>query len=82
MAGAPATLTFEYQDASGLSARKEFTFSPDSPYVFALSATVKQGERDIVPTIHGGAGIGSGLVMSSMGTYSPPPQPIFYRDGT
>ena len=82
LAGAPATLTFDYQDASGLSARKVFTFLPDSPYVFALSATIKQGERDIVPTILGGAGIGSGLVMSSMGTYSPPPQPIFYRDGS
>jgi YidC/Oxa1 family membrane protein insertase len=78
---APVTLTFDYQDASGLSARKDFTFSPDSPYVFTLSATVKQGEREIVPTVYGGAGIGSGLVMSSMGTYSPPPQPIFYRDG-
>ncbi len=81
MTGAPVTLTFDYQDASGLTARKDFTFSPDSPYVFALSVTVKQGEREIVPTIHGGAGIGSGLVMSSMGTYSPPPQPIFSRDG-
>ena len=27
--GAPATLTFDYQDASGLTARKDFTFSPD-----------------------------------------------------
>ncbi len=79
---APGTLTFEYQDASGLSARKDFTFSPDAPYVIALSATVKQGEREIVPTIYGGPGIGSGLVVSTMGMYSPPPQPIFYRDGT
>jgi len=78
---APGTLIFEYQDASGLSARKEFTFSPDAPYVISLSATVKQGEREIVPTVYGGPGIGSGLVVSSMGTYSPPPQPIFYRDG-
>jgi YidC/Oxa1 family membrane protein insertase len=78
---APATLTFEYQDASGLSARKDFTFTPDAPYVIALSATVKQGGREIVPMVFGGPGIGSGIVVSSMGTYSPPPQPIFYRDG-
>jgi YidC/Oxa1 family membrane protein insertase len=78
---APATLTFEYQDASGLSARKEFTFTPDAPYVITLSATVTQGGREIVPTVHGGPGIGSGIVVSSMGMYSPPPQPIFYRDG-
>jgi YidC/Oxa1 family membrane protein insertase len=30
---APATLTFEYQDASGLTARKEYSFAPGSPYV-------------------------------------------------
>ena len=78
---APATLIFEYQDASGLSARKEFTFSPDAPYVITVSAVVTQGEREIVPTIYGGPGIGSGIVVSSMGTYAPPPQPIFYRDG-
>jgi YidC/Oxa1 family membrane protein insertase len=78
---APATLTFEYQDASGLSARKEFTFTPDAPYVITLSVTVTQGGREIVPTVHGGPGIGSGIVVSSMGMYSPPPQPIFYRDG-
>jgi YidC/Oxa1 family membrane protein insertase len=79
---APATLTFEYQDVSGLSARKDFTFSPGSPYIVTLSATVKQGGRDIVPIVLGGAGIGSGLVISSMGTYAPPPQPIYYRDGS
>jgi YidC/Oxa1 family membrane protein insertase len=78
---APATLTFEYQAAGGLSARKEFTFSPDAPYVIALSATVTQGGREIVPIVNGGPGIGSGLVVSSMATYDPPPQPVFYRDG-
>jgi YidC/Oxa1 family membrane protein insertase len=76
----PATLTFEYQDASGLSARKEFLFNPDSPYVVDVSATVTQGGKDLVPTIELGPGIGSGLVASTR-TYSPPPQPIFYRDG-
>jgi YidC/Oxa1 family membrane protein insertase len=78
---APATLSFEYQDAGGLSARKDFRFSPDAPYVIGVSATVTQGGREIVPTVNGGPGIGSGLVVSSMATYSPPPQPIFYRDG-
>jgi YidC/Oxa1 family membrane protein insertase len=78
---APATLTFEYQEAGGLSARKEFTFSPDAPYVIALSATVTQGGREIVPTVNAGPGIGTGLVVSSIATYDPPPQPVFYRDG-
>ena len=60
VASAPATLTFEYQDASGLSARKDFTFSPDTPYVVTLLATVKQGDRGIVPTIHGGPASAAG----------------------
>src|SRR6478609_3246887 len=39
---APATLTFDYQDASGLSARKEFGFKPGSPYVVTFKETVTQ----------------------------------------
>jgi YidC/Oxa1 family membrane protein insertase len=81
VATAPASLIFEYQDASGLQARKELTFSPAAPYVIEVSATVTQGGRELVPTVHGGPGIGSGLVAQSRGTYNPPPQPIFYRDG-
>jgi YidC/Oxa1 family membrane protein insertase len=77
----PVALTFEYQDASGLAARKEFLFNPDAPYVVNVSATVTQGGKDLVPTIEWGPGIGSGVVTSTR-TYSPPPQPIFYRDGT
>jgi YidC/Oxa1 family membrane protein insertase len=77
---APATLTFEYEDASGLVARKEFAFSPGAPYVIEVSAAVTQGGTELVPTVHGGPGIGSGLV-AKRGTYNPPPQPIFYRDG-
>jgi len=33
---APATLTLEFSDASGLSARKEFSFSPQKPYEVTL----------------------------------------------
>ena len=77
----PARLTFDYQDASGLAARKEFLFNPASPYVVELSATVSQAGKDLVPTLEWGPGIGSGLVASTR-TYSPPPQPIFYRDGS
>jgi YidC/Oxa1 family membrane protein insertase len=77
----PATLAFEYQDAAGLAARKEFTFNPASPYVVDVTASVTQGGKELVPTIEWGPGIGSGLVASTR-TYSPPPQPIFYRDGS
>ncbi len=78
---APATLTFEYQDASGLTARKEFSFVPTSPYVITFSASVTQGGRELVPTVQWGPALGSGIVASSR-TYNPPPQPIFYRDGS
>jgi YidC/Oxa1 family membrane protein insertase len=78
---APATLTFEYQDASGLTARKEFSFLPAAPYVINFSATVSQGGRELVPTVQWGPALGSGIVASSR-TYNPPPQPIFYRDGS
>ena len=57
----PTTLTFEYQDASGLAARKEFLFNPDSPYVVDVSATVTQAGKDLAPTIEWGPGIGSGI---------------------
>ena len=77
----PATLAFDYQDASGLTARKEFLFKPDSPYVIEFSAAVSQSGKELVPTVQFGPGIGSGIVASSR-TYGPGPQPIFYRDGS
>ncbi len=76
----PVTLTFEYQDASGLTARKDFTFSPASPYVIVFTAKVTQGNQDLVPAVQWGPALGSGVVASSR-TYNPPPQPIFYKDG-
>ena len=76
-----ASLSFEYQDANGLTARKEFVFPDQSPYVIDFSATVSQGGKPVVPTILWGPGIGSGLVTTTR-TYNPPPQPIFYQDGS
>jgi YidC/Oxa1 family membrane protein insertase len=75
------SLTFDYQDASGLTAHKEFVFSDQSPYVIDFSATVSQGGKPVVPTILWGPGIGSGIVASTR-SYNPPAQPIFYRDGS
>jgi YidC/Oxa1 family membrane protein insertase len=76
-----ASLTFEYQDANGLAAHKEFAFSDQSPYVIEVSATVSQEGKPVVPTILFGPALGSGIVASTR-TYNPPPQPIFYRDGS
>ncbi len=57
----PVSLTFEYQDASGLTARKEFLFAPASPYVVDFSATVAIAGKELVPTIEWGPGICNGL---------------------
>jgi YidC/Oxa1 family membrane protein insertase len=77
---APATLTFDYQDASGLLAHKEYSFAPASPYVINFSATVSQAGKELQPVVQWGPALGSGVVATSR-TYNPPPQPIFYRDG-
>ena len=73
-------LVFEYEDANGLKARKEFAFSADLPYLIEFSASVSQAGKDVPPTIEWGPGIGSGVVPNSR-TYNPASQPIFYRDG-
>jgi YidC/Oxa1 family membrane protein insertase len=74
-------LEFRYQDAAGLSVRKVFAFTPEQPYVLTFTAEVTSGGAAVVPTIEWGPALGDGLSEQSMGVYSPPPQPIFYRDG-
>jgi len=76
-----STLAFNYEDANGLKAHKEFTFSADLPYVIEFTASVSQGGKDLPPTVEWGPGIGSGVVPTSR-TYNPASQPIFYRDGS
>jgi YidC/Oxa1 family membrane protein insertase len=76
-----STLVFEYEDASGLKARKEFVFSADLPYAIDFTASVSQGGKDVPPTVEWGPGIGSGVVANTR-TYNPASQPIFYRDGS
>ena len=75
----PTTLTFEYRDASGLSARKEFTFSLDQPYVVRFSAEVLRNDQQLLPTMRWGPALATGVVSGGM-IYDPPPQPVFYRD--
>jgi YidC/Oxa1 family membrane protein insertase len=74
---APGTLSFEYRDASGLSATKDFSFSPDRPYDVTFSSTVTRAGAPLVPAIAWGPGLGTGRVSSGM-TYAPSPQPIYY----
>src|SRR5436190_14412159 len=75
----PATLTFDYQDAAGLAARKEFGFNPASPYVVTFKATVTEQGAPVNATVQFGPALGTGIIERS-GSYNPPAQPIFYRD--
>jgi YidC/Oxa1 family membrane protein insertase len=77
---AAQTLTFEYQDANGLAARKEFSFDPRSPYVVHLSATVTQESTALVPAVQWGPALGTNLNLNTLG-YNAPPRAIFYTNG-
>jgi YidC/Oxa1 family membrane protein insertase len=64
----PATLTFEYQDAAGLTARKSFAFSPTG-YVVKFSTTVTSGTESITPTIEWGPGLSDRGALSGGGSF-------------
>jgi YidC/Oxa1 family membrane protein insertase len=78
----PATLVFEYEDASGLRARKEFTFDPArKPYVITVNASV---EANGGPISHGLA-LGPALDdthAEGQSSYNQLQQAIFSRDGS
>ena len=52
---APVTVSFEYQDAAGLLARKQFRIEPNS-YVVTFSANVTRWRPGVNPTIQWGPG--------------------------
>ena len=80
-----ATVVFEYEDVSGIRARKELRFEPKD-YVVALSVDVHNGATVLNPTIAWGPGLGDLGATSSGGSFFTgnavqPPQGIFHRDG-
>ena len=79
----PATLVFEYQDAEGVHARKEFQFQP-STYLTTFSGSVTNGKQTLNPTIVWGPGLGDLGAMSAGGSFFTgnavqPPEAIFQR---
>ena len=54
------TLTFDYEDSSGLRARKSFSFqsSPDQPYVVGFSASVSTASGAVPVTLRWGPALG------------------------
>jgi YidC/Oxa1 family membrane protein insertase len=48
--------------------------------VVSFTSRVSEGSNTLNPAVHWGPALGTGIVERS-GTYNPPPQPIFYKDG-
>ena len=80
-----ATLTFEYQDASGLHVRKQFEFSP-SNYIVKVTASVTNGDQTINPSVVWGPALGDiAPSVSNPGFFNrsaaPPPEVVLHRAG-
>jgi len=79
------TVSFEYQDASGVRIRKEFVFQP-TDYLVTFSVTAMQNESDLHPVIAWGPGLGDAGAAAAGGSFLTgnviqPPQAIFHQDG-
>jgi YidC/Oxa1 family membrane protein insertase len=75
----PVTLSFAYQDESGLQVQKTFKLEPSS-YVIRFTAKITTGGKDLNPTVLWGPGIGDAL-MATPNRYLQRPEAIFYRTG-
>jgi YidC/Oxa1 family membrane protein insertase len=64
---APTRLTFQFRDAAGLRATKEFTVDSTS-YLLTFRASVELGDRPLTPTIEWGPALGD--VDSGSGRYA------------
>jgi YidC/Oxa1 family membrane protein insertase len=78
VATAPVDLRFEYRDASGLRAIKEFHLDPGS-YVVKFKATVTQGESAVTPTIVWGPAVGD--VGGQVSQYSQKAEALHFQNG-
>jgi len=82
----PASVTFEFEDASGVHVRKEFRFDP-ATYIVALSVDARKGDQTINPSIAWGPGPGDVTAApANPGFFNrsgslPPPELILHRAG-
>ena len=73
------TLTFEFEDASGLQVRKEFVFDPiASPYVVRLTVEASLGTVPLNPTIRWGPALGGVSGAVSRLAFRQPPRGLLY----
>ena len=76
-----AGLTFEYQDASGLSARKQFIFNAaGQPYLMQMTPSVSRGTQKVPLQIAFGPSLGSGYNQTGSSYYYPPA--ALYAEGS
>jgi YidC/Oxa1 family membrane protein insertase len=81
LGSAPGTLTFEYRDNSGLTARKTFHFQPEKkPYVLNVEATVDVNGASYPVTIKWGPALGLGFDPQGS-SQRLPARAILYQDG-
>jgi YidC/Oxa1 family membrane protein insertase len=79
LGSAPGTLSFQYQDASGLNARKTFYFQPDGkPYVVNVEAAIDVGGSPQAVEIDWGPALGLGY--SPDGSQTMPVRAIQHRN--
>jgi YidC/Oxa1 family membrane protein insertase len=82
---AESPVVFEFEDASGLMARKEFRFDPRN-YMVTFTASVTNNGQTLNPAVVWGPGLGDigasqGGGSFFTGNYIQPPQAIYHRDG-
>lgn len=81
LGSAPATLSFDYSDESGLNARKTFHFQPEGKaYVLKVEAAIDVAGASRPVTISSGPGIGLGYEPD--GSSAMPPRAVQHRDGS
>ena len=73
------TLTFDYEDASGFSIHKAYTFDPStSPYVVRLTVEARLGDEVLQTAIQWGPGIGGVEAGSSLFAFRQGPRGLMY----
>ena len=79
LSGSPETLTFNYQDDSGFSIRKTFTFDPaTSPFVLRLTVEARVGNEVLHPAVQWGPGLGGVEGGDSMFAFRQGPRGLMY----
>jgi YidC/Oxa1 family membrane protein insertase len=81
---AAATISFEYEDASGLRIRKDIRFEPQS-FLFSAKTDAHLGDRTLTPSIAWGPGLGDQGSVAAGGSFLTgnvvqPPSAIYSQD--